>query len=118
MDHSISSPSSTRSFWTRDDIKRTIEENTIVVFVKGSTENPRCGFSERVINEVEAYGRPFEIVDVYKDRSILPALKAYAGLEYLPLVYVEGSLVSSSETQQQMLTSGALRDKIERAFTP
>ncbi len=107
---------SQRTTWTTDDIHSRIQQSKVVVFAKGSDDAPRCGFTERVLNAIKQSGRPFEVVDVYEDRSVIPALKAYSGEHHLPLVYVDGELVSNSDTQEHMLVSGELQGKLEAAF--
>jgi monothiol glutaredoxin len=102
--------------WTTDDVRNKVEQAKVVVFLKGTADQPRCGFSERVVSAMEKCGRPFEVINVYEDRSIIPALTAYAGRQCLPLVYINGKLESSSETQERQLDSGELSAKVEAAF--
>jgi len=105
-----------RTTWTTDDIRHKIEESKIVVFAKGPEDAPRCGFTERVLTAIRQSGRPYELVDVTKDRSVVPALKAFSGEYHLPVVYVDGKLVSSSDTQEELLDSGELRAELDKAF--
>lgn len=83
--------------------------------MKGTPDAPRCGFSERVVSVMERCGRPYEVINVYEDRSIIPALTAFAGRQCLPLVYINGKLESSSETQEQFDT-GEFKAKVDAAF--
>ncbi len=106
-----------RVLWTTEDIARKVQESKVVVFAKGTRDCPRCGFSEELMSAVEAFGMPYQVVDVSQERSIVPALKAYAGSNYLPLVFVNGKLASTWQTQSDVLQSGELRSQIERAFT-
>lgn len=108
--------SSQRSTWTTDDVRTKIEKSKVVVFAKGDDDCPRCGFSERVIKAIKESGRPYEVINVYEDRSVIPALKAYSGEHHLPLVYVDGELVSNSDTQSRMLDSGELNAILDAAF--
>ena len=116
MDQTIASATSNRSPWTTDDVRNKIEQTKVVVFAKGTLDQPKCGFSERVISAMEKCGRPFEVINVYDDRSIIPALMAFAGRQCLPVVYIDGKLASSSETQEQLLDSGQLTAQVEAAF--
>ena len=106
---------STRHHWTVEDIKTCLENQNVVVFAKGSPEHPRCGFSEKLFIEIERTGQPFRLVDVCEDPSVIPALKAFDGQQYLPAVYVNGELVSSCESLGQMLNSGAFASRVEKA---
>ena len=103
--------------WTTDDIRAHIEKSRVVVFAKGTPEHPRCGFSERVFSAMQQSGRPYDSIDVSQDRTILPALRAFTGRpQFLPIVYVNGEIISSSETLEGMIQSGELQRKLETAF--
>ena len=115
MDSSVSSPNARRESWTTDDIRKRIDRCSVVVFAKGSHDSPKCGFSERVFSVMEETGVPYELVDVSQNRSILPALTAFAGRQYLPLVFVNGSLVTNFDTLEQMIASGALIEQLKAA---
>lgn len=116
MDESVLTASSNRNHWTVDDIRKTIEKSTVVIFAKGTEEHPRCGFSELVFSAVRRTGRPFEVVDVSEERSIVPALAKFSGNSHLPHIYVNGSLVTSSDTLESVLESGELEEKLDEAF--
>lgn len=117
MDESIRTPSSNRNHWTVDDIRKAIEKSKVVVFAKGTADHPRCGFSERVFSAMRDTGRPYEVIDVYEERSIVPALREFSGgNSHLPLVYIDGSLVTTSDTLEHVLQSGELREKLNDAF--
>lgn len=116
MDQSVASHSSSRTYWTTEDIRHKIEHSKVVVFSKGTIENPRCGFSKQALNAIDDCGTPFEVVDVCTDSSIVAALRTYAGRKSLPLIYVEGALVSSSEELEKMVQSGELRARVTAAF--
>lgn len=116
MHASIESGHTPRSTWTTEDIRNKIETSKVVVFAKGNDDAPRCGFTERVLTAIRESGRPYEVIDVLEDRSVIPALKAYSGEYHLPVVYVDGVLMCSSDTQEQLLESGALHAKLEEAF--
>ena len=116
MDHSIASHSSSRTYWSADDIRSKIEHSKVVVFSKGTIDHPRCGFSEQTLHAVEDCGKPFEVVDVCSDPSIVPALRNVAGRKPLPLVFVDGSLVANSEALYKMIESGELQQRVNAAF--
>ncbi len=114
--NSVGTFGTSRVLWTTEDIEHKVKQNTVVIFTRGTLNSPRCGLSDALMNAVEDYGRPYELVDVSKERSIIPALKAYAGSNHLPLVFIEGELVSSWETQMNLIETGDLRAQIEKAF--
>lgn len=105
-----------RVLWTKEDVQKKVAQNKIVVFAKGKLDAPRCGLSDEMVSAIEACGKPYEVIDVSEERSILPALKAFVGSRYLPLVFIDGELVSSWENQAAMLKTGELKAQIEKAY--
>lgn len=61
----------------KERIKRQIAENSVVLYMKGSREEPRCGFSARVVNILNSYGVEYETVDVLADQDIRQGVKDY-----------------------------------------
>jgi len=117
MDQKVCTNSARGEHWTTEDIQRQVEESPIVIFSKGTREHPRCGFSERAMNAIEDCGKPYQVVDISQNKRITAALRKFAGPKCPPLVYVKGSLVSSSETLNQMLSTGELKSKVDKAFS-
>ena len=118
MDHSVASACSGKTHWTTDDVRCKVEGSEVVVFAKGSREHPRCGFTERLLAVMDSCGHPYELVDVCEDKSIIPALRSYAGAHTVPAVFVNGRLVPCSEydTFDRMFETGELQAKVDRAF--
>ncbi len=101
---------------TPEDVKRIVEENTMVLFMKGTRLFPRCGFSARALAVLERLERPFEVVDVLSDPTIRPALVAYSGWPTTPQVFVGGELIGGSDIVLELYESGELHKKVEAAF--
>lgn len=105
-----------RMHWTVEDVQSCIADAPVVVFAKGTREHPRCGFSEQLFIEMERTGQPYRVVDVCEDPSVVPALRAFDGLQNLPAVYVNGQLVAGCDDRLgQLLTSGGLADRVKQA---
>ncbi len=118
MDQSVTAPCSERIHWTTDDIEKVIQSTKVVVFSKGNRANPRCGYSKRALAAVERCGKPFDVIDVSVDRSISAALQAYAGRKgKLPVIFVDGAIVGSSETLDEITHNGELSARVEKAFS-
>ncbi len=116
MDQSISSHCSSHTYWTTDDIRSKIECSKVVVFSKGTVDHPRCGYSERTLHAVVDCGRPFEVVDVCSNPTIVAALRSVAGRKALPLVFVDGDLVANSDGLSRMIDTGELQERVNAAF--
>lgn len=102
--------------WTADDIKSRVDANKIILFAKGSKNAPMCGFSNRAIQIVASYQKPFEVVNIFDDPSIRPALVSFSQWPTTPQLFVNGELVGGSDITYELHESGELAKKIEAAF--
>ena len=116
MDQRIATSISSHQHWTIDDIREAIEESPVVAFTRGTADHPRCGFSKRVFDIFKDCKKHAEIVDICQDKSILPALRAYAGRKSLPLIFVNGTLACSADTLQHGTDISRLREKVITAL--
>ena len=98
--------------WTTENIKKLVTENPIVLFAKGTKDQPQCGFSHRAIQVMNQIGQPFEVVNIFDDPSIRPALVEYGGWPTTPQLYVNGELIGGSDIVMEMYESGELQAKV------
>ncbi len=101
--------------WTPEDIKKTVTDNKLLIFAKGTKEQPMCGFSHRAIQIMQSIGEPFEVVNIFEDPSIRPALVEFSGWPTTPQVFVGGELIGGSDIALEMYNSGELQKKVEEA---
>ncbi|MGE0144940.1 MAG: glutaredoxin family protein [Planctomycetota bacterium] len=102
--------------WTTDDIKATVAKHKVVIFAKGTKEQPVCGFSHRAIAVMSQMGKPFEVVNIFDDPSIRPALMDAFGWPTTPQVFVGGELLGGSDIVLEMAQSGELQEKLDAVF--
>lgn len=117
MDESVAQGKSQRRYWTADDIRNRIEKSKVVIFSKGSEQKPRCGFSRETLSQLRDLEESVDIIDVCEDSSIVAALRKVAGPKALPLVYVNGDVVSCSDSLPKLLESGELMAKVKEALS-
>lgn len=118
MDQSVAKEKSQRHYWTAEDIRHRIEKSKVVVFSKGSENKPRCGFSRETLSQLRDLDESVDIIDVCEDSSIVAALRKVAGQKALPLVYVNGSIVSCcSDSLPRLLESGELKNCVKQALS-
>ena len=101
--------------WTTDHVKSVVTGNRVVVFAKGSKEQPMCGFSHRAIQVMTMAGEPFEVVNIFDDPSIRPALVEFSGWPTTPQVFIDGELIGGSDIVLEMHESGELAQKLGKA---
>ncbi|PNW84363.1 hypothetical protein CHLRE_04g232602v5 [Chlamydomonas reinhardtii] len=92
----------------------------VVLFMKGSGEAPRCGFSSKVVAALQKLGVAFKSVDILSDEAVRQGLKEYSNWPTYPQLYVKGELVGGCDIVLEMAGSGELeallRDKLGRDF--
>ena len=103
---------------TIDTIKGQIEENPILLYMKGSPNQPQCGFSARTTQALMACGERFAYVDVLTNPEIRAELPAYANWPTFPQLWVNGELVGGCDIVVEMYESGELQTLVKQAATP
>ena len=93
-------------------IQEAIAENDILLFMKGTPEAPRCGFSARTVATLEAVGVPFAAVDILPDPRIRQELSALSNWPTIPQLFVRGELVGGCDIVTEMYETGELAQVI------
>ena len=92
----------------RDAIAHAIGENPVILFMKGTPEQPMCGFSARTVAALQAVGAPFAAVDILPDPRIRQELSELSQWPTIPQLFVKGELVGGSDIIMEMYESGEL----------
>lgn len=98
-----------------DTIKKQIEENDIILYMKGSPNAPQCGFSMRASQAIMACGQRFAYVDVLTNPDIRTHLPKYANWPTFPQLWVKGELVGGCDIITEMHERGELKPLIDAA---
>ena len=93
----------------RDEISKAISENDVILFMKGTPNQPMCGFSARTVAMMQSLGRPFAAVDVLPDPRIRQELSAVSQWPTIPQLFVDGELVGGCDIVTEMYESGELQ---------
>ena len=92
----------------REAIAGAIRENDVILFMKGTPEQPMCGFSARSVAALEALGAPFAAVDVLPDPRIRQELSALSNWPTIPQLFARGELIGGCDIITEMTLSGEL----------
>jgi monothiol glutaredoxin len=92
----------------RDAIAQAIAENPVILFMKGTPEQPMCGFSARTVAALQALNTPFAAVDILPDPRIRQELSALSQWPTIPQLFVNGELVGGCDIVTEMYESGEL----------
>jgi len=100
-------------------IAKTVEENPVVLFMKGTPDAPRCGFSSVVVQILDHMEAPFVGVDVLQDEDLRNGIKAYSDWPTIPQLYVKGEFVGGCDIVREMFQSGELKPlMVEKGVVP
>jgi monothiol glutaredoxin len=98
-----------------ETIREQIESNAIILYMKGTPEAPRCGFSAQTVQCLMACGERFAFVDVLANPEIRARLPEFANWPTFPQLYVGGELVGGCDIVTEMYESGELAALIKGA---
>jgi monothiol glutaredoxin len=96
-------------------IQQHVDSQPVVVFMKGSPDAPKCGFSARTAEALKSCERPFAWVNVLADPEIRSGLPQYSDWPTFPQVYIGGELVGGCDIALQMHEQGELRTMVQQA---
>ncbi len=97
-------------------IKKEIESNKIVIFMKGTPDAPQCGFSAASVQILRSFPYPFKGVNILADSEIRATLPEYSSWPTFPQIFVNGELVGGCDILHELRDSGELTKILESAF--
>ncbi len=92
----------------RDLIAEAIKENEVILFMKGTPDQPACGFSMRTVGMLQSLDVPFAAVDVLPDPRIRQELSALSNWPTIPQLFHNGELIGGCDIVTEMYESGEL----------
>ena len=97
----------------REFISKTVADNPIVLFMKGTAQFPQCGFSGRAIQILKACGvKNLVTVNVLEDDEVRQAIKDFSNWPTIPQLYIKGEFVGGCDIMREMYQAGELHDLI------
>ncbi len=90
-------------------IAQTVAAHPVVLFMKGTPDAPRCGFSALVVQILDHLGTSFVGVDVLQDNELRDGIKSFSDWPTIPQLYVQGEFVGGSDIVREMFQSGELK---------
>ena len=103
----------------KEFIQKTITDNPVVLFMKGTAQFPQCGFSGRSVQILKACGvRNLVTVNVLEDDDVRQAIKDFANWPTIPQLYVNGEFIGGADHQSEILQSGARQKLFDQRKPP
>ncbi len=100
-----------------DSVKSKIDNyvhgNKVVLFMKGTPQQPQCGFSAKTIAALDSLLPDYASVDVLEDSEIREGIKVYGNWPTIPQLYIDGELVGGCDIVLNMLNSGELHECLD-----
>ena len=96
----------------RDAIAEAIRDNEVILFMKGTPDQPMCGFSARTSAAIQEVGVPFAAVDILPDPRIRQELSAISGWPTIPQLFIKGELIGGADIVAEMYESGELHEQL------
>lgn len=98
----------------QDIIKQQIEQNDVVLYMKGTAQFPQCGFSSRAVSILKACGvESFATVNVLEDPEIRQGIKDFSNWPTIPQLYIKGQFIGGSDIMSEMYESGELQELVQ-----
>lgn len=98
-----------------DTIREQVEGNAIILYMKGSPNEPQCGFSARTVEALMACGERFAYVDVLANPDVRANLPKYGNWPTFPQLWVNGELIGGCDIITEMHSNGELEPVIKDA---
>ncbi|ESN93426.1 hypothetical protein HELRODRAFT_88795 [Helobdella robusta] len=100
---------------SKDHISKLVSGKKLVVFMKGTPENPRCGFSNAVIQILKMHGvDKFDSHDVLQSEDVRQGVKDYSSWPTLPQVFINGEFVGGCDIMIEMHQNGQLIKELQK----
>lgn len=100
---------------SKAQIQETVDNNDVVLFMKGTATMPQCGFSSRVAGVLNYMGVQFADVNVLADDGIRQGIKDFSDWPTIPQLYVKGEFVGGCDIITEMTLSGELDTLFEES---
>lgn len=98
-----------------DRIRQAVEENPVLIFMKGTPQMPMCGFSSRAAQALQATGEEFAYVNVLADPEVFENLPRFANWPTFPQIYVNGELIGGCDITLELYQKGELQTMVKDA---
>jgi len=97
-----------------EEIKQLVETNKVVLFMKGTPQNPACGFSHKAAQVLRASGvTEYETRDVLEDEVLRLNIKKFSNWPTIPQLYIKGEFIGGSDIMIEMYQAGELEELLK-----
>ena len=98
-----------------DRIRKTVSDNSVVLYMKGTPQFPMCGFSSRAAQALKTVGAQFASVNVLEDPEVRANLPRYSNWPTFPQLFINGELIGGCDILLELQDSGELAQMVKEA---
>ena len=98
----------------KERIEKDIKNNKVMLYMKGTPDEPQCGFSAQVISVLKTYDVPFKTFNILDDEDIRRGIKEYSDWPTVPQLYVNGEFIGGCDILTEMHNDGELKEVLEK----
>ncbi|OSC96962.1 glutaredoxin [Trametes coccinea BRFM310] len=91
-------------------LRKLMNQDKVVLFMKGSPDQPRCGFSRRIVDLLRSQGVEFSTFDILSDESVRQGLKVLNNWPTFPQLIINGEFVGGLDVVKEMVDNGELKE--------
>lgn len=100
---------------TEEKIRKQLADNPVLLYMKGTPEDPKCGFSRNAVNALSGLGAAYSYVNVLEAPFIREKLPAVSDWPTFPQLFINGELVGGSDVVCEMAEDGSLKPMLDQA---
>ncbi len=98
----------------QDKIDKMIEEDDVVLFMKGTPDFPQCGFSANVVGILNHFGLTYQSYNVLEDLELREGIKSYSDWPTIPQIYIKKEFIGGFDVLKDMLENGEIEDLLNK----
>ena len=98
------------------EIDSEVKENKIIIYLKGTKEEPQCGFSAAVIDGFNMLGVDFVTRNVLENNELREGIKKYSNWSTIPQVFINGKFIGGCDITRELFQTGELKKLVEEAL--
>ena len=100
-----------------EERKKEVQNNKIILYIKGTKEQPQCGFSAATMQIFNQIGKPYTTVNILANPEIRSRMEEFSNWPTFPQVFIGGEFVGGCDIVTEMYESGELQKIVEKSFS-
>lgn len=99
------------------EIDDEVKNNAVMLYMKGTPDQPMCGFSYTVVEILNQIGKPYASLNILADQEKRQGIKDYSDWPTIPQLYIKGEFVGGCDITRELHETGELKEMIEKAHS-